>query len=181
MNSEQNLTENTLPEPDIRERKVYAALQALDITWHTHQHRAVFTVEESAGLYKTISGAHTKNLFLKDQKGGLWLVSLLSDTRLDLKALAKQLGAPRFSFGNPELLITTLGIAPGAVNAFAVMNDTAGKVRMVLDEALLHINPVNFHPMRNDRTTAIAPEDIIHFLKSTGHDPIILPMPVKAD
>lgn len=181
MNSEQNQTVNELPEPDMREQKVYDALQAQHITWHTHQHRAVFTVEESADLYKTITGAHTKNLFLKDQKGGLWLVSLLSDTRLDLKALAKQLGAPRFSFGSPELLIATLGIAPGAVNAFAVMNDPAGKVRMVLDEALLHINPVNFHPMRNDRTTAIAPTDIVRFLKSTGHDPIILPMPVKAD
>lgn len=114
MHGQQNLTENTLPAPEMREKKVYQFLQDLGISWHTHQHRAVFTVEESTDLYATIAGAHTKNLFLKDQKGGLWLVSLLSDTRLDLKTLAKSLGAPQFSFGSPELLIATLGIAPPA-------------------------------------------------------------------
>lgn len=181
MNCQQDIFGSDLPAPEIREQKVYELLHKLQIRWHTYQHAAVFTVEESANLYATLAGAHTKNLFLKDQKDGLWLVSLLSDTRLDLKAQARKLSAPRFSFGSPELLITTLGIAPGAVNAFAVMNDTEGNVHMVLDEALLHMHPVNFHPMRNDRTTAVAPDDLIRFLKATGHDPIILPMPEKSD
>ena len=171
--------ETILPPPDVREAAVYEKFRALGIVCKTLMHRPVFTVEDSSDVYAILLGAHTKNLFLKDQKGGLWLVCLLCDTRLDLKALAKALGAPRFSFGSPELLIEILGIVPGAVNPFAIINDTGGKVRVVLDEAMLKIDPVNFHPMRNDRTTAIAPEDLIVYLTACGHPPIVAAMPQK--
>lgn len=171
--------EAALPPADVREEAVYARFRSLSIAWTTLAHRAVFTVEDSADVYAQLRGAHTKNLFLKDQKGGLWLISLRCDVRLDLKALAKTLDAPRFSFGPPELLVETLGIYPGAVNPFAAPNDTAGKVRIVLDEVMLALDPVNFHPMRNDRTTAIAPADLVRFLRDCNHPPIIAAMPAK--
>lgn len=166
-----------LPPPDVREEMVYTRLKSLQIPWKTTKHAPVFTVEESNGLNVHLSGLHTKNLFLKNKKGQLWLVCLRAETRLDLKALAKQLSAQRFSFGAPELLIETLGIAPGAVNPFSAMHDTEGRVTVVLDRALMAAEVVNFHPMRNDRTTSLAPADVVKFLRDTGHEPQIMDMP----
>lgn len=166
-----------IPSADAREATLYERLRQLDIAWKTFEHRPVFTVEESSGVVHTLPGCHTKNLFLKDKKGGLTLAVVRADLRVDLPALAKQLSAPRYSFGSAELLIATLGIEPGSVTPFALMNDTALKVRPVLDEAMLKHDPVNFHPLRNDRTTAIAPADLVRFIKACGHDPIIAPIP----
>jgi Ala-tRNA(Pro) deacylase len=169
-----------LPSPDRREAALYQRLRELGIAWTTRAHRPVFTVEEATDVSDTLPGGHTKNLFLKDKKGGLWLVVLEAHLRLDLKALAGELGAPRFSFASAELLIETLGIAPGAVTPFALMNDPGHKVQPVLDAAMLKLSPLNFHPLRNDRTTAIAPADLTRFVEACGHRPIVAPMPQKA-
>jgi len=166
--------------PDQRERSLYERLSALDIAWSTHTHAPVFTVEEAAALYASQPGGHTKNLFLKDKKGGLWLVVARDELRVDLNALAKDLGAPRFSFGSPELLIETLGIEPGSVTPFAVMNDKAGKVRLVVDEGMLMLSPLNFHPLRNDRTTAITPADLLKFVRACEHEPVIARLAERA-
>ncbi|HJW40527.1 MAG TPA: prolyl-tRNA synthetase associated domain-containing protein [Rhizomicrobium sp.] len=166
--------------PDEREAALYARLDALGVAWKTYAHAPVFTVEEAAALYDSQPGGHTKNLFLQDKKGGLWLVTLRDDLRVDLNALSRDLGAPRFSFGSAELLVATLGIEPGSVTPFAVMNDTQAKVRLVLDVGMLAIAPLNFHPMRNDRTTAIAPEDLLVFVRACGHEPLVVQIPEKA-
>jgi len=100
-----------------------------------------------------------------------------AELRVDLPALAKQLGAPRFSFGSAELLLATLGITPGSVTPFALINDAERKVQPVLDADMLKLEPVNYHPLRNDRTTAIAPEDLVRFVEACGHKPIIAPIP----
>ena len=168
---------SALASPDLREAALYERLGALGIAWKTISHAPVFTVEEASKVHDSLPGGHTKNLFLKDKKGGLWLVVLRDDLRVDLNALAKQLGAPRFSFGSAELLIATLGIEPGSVTPFALMNDVAGAVRVVLDDAMLALEPLNFHPLRNDRTTAISAEALLKFVRATGHEPLIAPMP----
>ena len=167
----------TLPTPEARESALNARLEALGISTRTFSHAPVFTVEEARALRGTIAGGHTKNLFLKDKKDGLWLVVAREEVRIDLNALAKLIGSPRFSFGSPELLIATLGIPPGSVTPFALMNDKAAKVRVVLDEDMLALAPLNFHPLRNDRTTAIAPNDLLKFLRDTAHDPQIVKLP----
>jgi len=168
-----------LTSPDEREAALYERFRALGIGWTTQAHAPVFTVEEAAALYASQPGGHTKNLFLKDKKDGLWLVTLRDDLRADLNALARTLGAPRFSFGSAELLVATLGIEPGSVTPFAVMNDTAGKVRLVLDEGMLALAPLNFHPLRNDRTTAITADDLLKFVRACQHDPVIATIPEK--
>ena len=111
---------------------------------------------------------------MKDKKGRLWLVTLLDDRRVDLNALSKRLGAARFSFGKPELLRETLGVEPGSVTPLAIVNDTAGRVTHVLDTGLLAAGTVNCHPLRNDATTAIGSADLLRFVRSTGHDPLVL-------
>lgn len=169
-----------IPSPDVREAALYERFQNLGIAWKTYEHIPVFTVEESSSVVD-LPGGHTKNLFLKDKKGGLWLVVVRAHLRVDLNALSKQLVAPRYSFGSAELLIATLGIEPGSVTPFALMNDTEHKVRPVLDADMLKLDPVNFHPLRNDRTTAIAPDDLVRFIKACGHDLLIAPMPELAD
>ena len=156
-----------------------ARLEALGIETRTHAHDPVFTVEEAQGLRGALPGGHTKNLFLKDKKGGLWLVVAREDLAVDLGALSKQLGAPRFSFGAPELLIATLGVPPGSVTPFALINDREARVRVVLDEGMLALDPLNFHPLRNDRTTAIAAADLPRFVRACGHEPIIAALPER--
>ena len=165
------------PSPDEREAALYERLTALGIAWRTHAHLPVFTVEEAAALYESQPGGHTKNLFLKDKKNGLWLVVARDELRIDLNALARQLGVPRFSFGSPVLLAETLGIEPGSVTPFAIMNDRDGKVRIVLDEAMLALEPLNFHPLRNDRTTAITAADLLRFIRACEHEPVITKLP----
>jgi Ala-tRNA(Pro) deacylase len=169
----------SLPPPEAREAALYARLRALGIGWTTYEHAPVFTVEEAAALYDSQPGGHTKNLFLKDRKDGLWLVVARDELRIDLTALAKMLGSPRFSFGSAELLIATLGIEPGSVTPFSVMNDVDGKVRLVLDAGMLALAPLNFHPLRNDRTTAIAPEDLLAFARACGHEPVVVEIPER--
>ncbi len=168
-----------LPPPDEREAALYSRLRALGIGWTTYEHVPVFTVEEAEQLYDAQPGCHTKNLFLKDKKDGLWLVVVRDALKVDLNALARQLGARRFSFGAAELLAATLGIEPGSVTPFSVMNDMDGKVRLVLDEGMLAIEPLNFHPLRNDRTTSVCAADLLKFVRATGHEPIIAAIPER--
>jgi Ala-tRNA(Pro) deacylase len=168
-----------LPSADTRERSLYERLKALGISWVTHAHAPVFTVEEASALYATQPGGHTKNLFLKDKKDGLWLVVARDELRIDLNALARELGAPRFSFGSAELLIASLGVEPGSVTPFAIMNDVGGKVRIVLDEGMLALEPLNFHPLRNDRTTAITAADLLKFVRACEHEPVIAKLPER--
>jgi Ala-tRNA(Pro) deacylase len=160
--------------------ELFARLDALGIAHRTQSHAPVFTVEEAKALRGEIVGGHTKNLFLKDKKDGLWLVVAREHLAIDLTALSKQLGVPRFSFGSAELLVEVLGVPPGSVTPFSVINDRAGRVRVVLDEGMLALDPLNFHPLRNDRTTAISPVDLLRFLRDTQHEPAILKLPERA-
>lgn len=131
----------------------------------------MFTVAESDTIKRDMPGGHTKNLFLKDKTGRLFLLCALAETKINLNALAKLLKAGRFSFGSPELLLEALGVTPGSVTAFALINDRLGRVSLLLDEALLHVDPVNFHPLSNDATTAVSPAGLMAFLDATGHAP----------
>lgn len=153
-----------------------AALARLGIEAKTVDHPPVFTVAESEAVERSIPGGHTKNLFLKDAKGKLFLVVAESHTKVDLKALAARLGAGRFSFGKPDLLMEVLGVTPGSVTAFAVMNDTAERVSMVIDEKLMRFETVNCHPLENAATTNIARTDLFRFLSACKHEPRIAPL-----
>lgn len=168
-----------LASPDLRERALYARLCALGIAWKGYEHAPVFTVEDAAAVNASQPGGHTKNLFLKDKKGGLWLVVLRDDFRLDLNELSRRIGSPRFSFGSGELLIATLGVPPGSVTPFSLINDTQRQVRVVLDDAMLKLEPLNFHPLRNDRTIAVAPADLLRFIADCGHTPQIVDLPER--
>jgi Ala-tRNA(Pro) deacylase len=166
-----------LPPPEEREQKLYRHLAEIGISVTTHEHVPVFTVEEARLLRGALPGGHTKNLFLRDKKGGHWLVVLREEFRVDLNALSKMLGAPRFSFASADLLESALGVPAGAVTPFALINDTASAVRVVLDEGMLALDPLNFHPLRNDRTTAIASDDLLKFVRTCGHQAIAAQLP----
>ncbi|MGE0260900.1 MAG: prolyl-tRNA synthetase associated domain-containing protein [Alphaproteobacteria bacterium] len=154
--------------------QLFARFDALGISHRTYTHPPVFTVAEAAALRGSLPGGHCKCLFLKDRKGGLWLVVALEERRIDLKLLADRLGAPRFSFGSPGLLREALGVAPGSVTPFALANDTVHCVSVVLDKGMLEHDPLNYHPLINDRTTAIAPDDLLRFIAACGHRPRIV-------
>jgi Ala-tRNA(Pro) deacylase len=171
-----NATHEAVPATD---EDLFRRLDALGIAHRTYDHPPVFTVEESQALCAHVPGGHTKNLFLKDRKDRLWLVVARESLRVDLNALAKQLDAARFSFGSADLLMAMLGVPPGSVTPFAIINDVERRVRVVLDEEMLASNPLNFHPLRNDRTTAISPDDLLKFIRATGHEPTIEKLPER--
>jgi Ala-tRNA(Pro) deacylase len=159
-----------------------AYLAAQRLPFHRIAHEAVFTVGQSRGLHDEMPGLHSKNLFLKDKKGRLFLVSARDNARIDLKRLHEVIGASgRLSFGSAELLMEKLGVTPGSVTAFAVINDRAGEVTMVLDANLMTGADLNFHPLINTATLRIAREDMLAFLRGVGHEPVIVDLPVPAD
>jgi Ala-tRNA(Pro) deacylase len=154
--------------------QLFAALDALAIKYTTVKHPPLFTVEQSRALRGQIPGGHTKNLFLRDKKHALFLVVAEEEADIDLKGLHRLLGANgRFSFGSSDLLREVWGVQPGAVTPFGALNDTAGRVTVVLDKAMLAHATLNFHPLVNTMTTSIARDDLIRFLESTGHSPRI--------
>jgi Ala-tRNA(Pro) deacylase len=160
---------------------LFARFDALGIAHNTYTHPPVFTVEEAKALRGTLPGGHCKSLFIKDKKAGLWLVVALEECRVDLKALADRLNAPRFSFGSAELLYDVLGVRPGSVTPYAAINDREGRVTVVLQRAMLAHDPLNYHPLENTRTTAISPGDLVRFLEAIGHSPRILDIPERQD
>jgi Ala-tRNA(Pro) deacylase len=157
--------------------ELFAALDALGIPHSTVKHPPLFTVEQSQALRGQIPGGHTKNLFLRDKKSALYLVVTLEDASIDLKGLHRVLGASgRFSFGSSDLLRDVWGVEPGSVSPFGAINDTEGRVTVVLDAAMMEHETLNFHPLTNTMTTSIGRDDLVTFLKSTGHSPRIEPV-----
>lgn len=149
--------------------KLLEALDDLGLKTSTLRHEAVFRVGEGEGIKDQLQGAHTKNLFLKDDKGKLWLVSAEQSAKINLKALPKLIGSGRLSFGSEERLVAALGVTPGSVTALALINDPDHKVEFLLDKTLAEADIVNFHPLTNTATTSLSQADFRTFLiKSLG-------------
>ena len=155
--------------------ELFALLERLSIATTTAEHEAVFTVEESEEVTRSIPGGHTKNLFVKDRKNNYYLIIAEQIARLDMNRLHPVIGARgRLSFGKPEPMMEMLGVEPGSVTAFSVMNDEDKQVRVVIDEPLLAHELINCHPLTNTMTTTISKDDLLRFLEETGHPPSIL-------
>ena len=153
---------------------LFDRLDRLAIAHKTISHPAVYTVEEAQAVRDDFPGGHSKNLFLRNKKGQMWLITCEESLVIDLKALAIKLGAGRFSFASTDRLMRYLGVIPGAVTPFAVLNDGQKAVHMVLDRQLLEHDVLNFHPLDNTQTTAISPNDLIRFLNDCNHPPQII-------
>lgn len=153
---------------------LYALFDRLGVAWRTLDHPPVFRVEDGREIKAAMPGGHTKNLFLKDAKGQVWLIGALGDTRIDLKTLHRAIGAARLSFGSEALLWEVLGVRPGSVTVFALINDRERRVKLVLDRALFDHDLVNFHPLSNDATTAVASADLLTVVRALGYEPQVV-------
>ena len=154
--------------------QLFAFLDRLGIVHTTVTHPPLFTVEQSRALRGQIPGGHTKNLFLRDKKNNVYLVTAEEDANIDLKGLHRVLGASgRFSFGSAELMMELLGVAPGSVTPLGVLHDTGARINVVLDAALMEHDTINCHPLVNTMTTSLTREGLIKFLEATGHSPRI--------
>lgn len=152
---------------------LFGRLDRLGIEATTHTHERVFTVDEAKEERGDIPGCHTKNLFLRNKKERMWLLVCHQDQDVDLRALAERLGSTsRLSFGSERRLMRYLGVVPGAVNPFAVVNDVERAVTVVLDEDILGWEVLNFHPLDNAMTTSIATPDFLRFLEAEEHPPL---------
>jgi Ala-tRNA(Pro) deacylase len=154
--------------------ELFAFFDAHGVDHVTLEHAAVFRVGEGDAALDALPGGHSKNLFLVDAKGVLWLVSALQTTRIDLKALPATIGSGRLSFGKPERLQASLGVAPGSVTALALINDPGRRVSFVLDQALALADPVNFHPLENTATTTMSQAGFRRFLAAISVVPRIV-------
>ena len=154
--------------------ELFAFLDRHGIAHRTLEHAPVFRVGEGAEIKAALPGGHTKNLFLKDAKDRLWLISALGETAIDLKGLHRVIGSARLSFGSPALMAETLGVTPGSVTAFGLLNDVDRRVSFVADAALMASDPVNFHPLTNTATTAVSQAGFRAFLAALGIAPIVV-------
>lgn len=155
------------------EDRLFADLGKLGLAWQVFEHQAVFTVEESRSLHDDIAGAHSKNLFLKDTGGQYWLVTVPAEKRVDLKKLPARIGSKRVSFGRADDMVRLIGITPGSVTPLAMVNAVPGEVCFVLDVEFSGGDIINIHPLRNDATLSIAPDDLVGLIENWGHDVMI--------
>ena len=156
--------------PDI----LFKRLKDLHITFQSYNHSPVFTVEEAKIHCSHLPGCHCKNLFLKDKKGKLLLIVTPNKRLIDLKFLRKKIGSHTLSFGKPKLLREVLGVEPGSVSPFALINDTKSQVQVVLDQEMMGMDLLNYHPLTNVITTAITPSDLLIFMHDTGHNAVVV-------
>jgi len=162
-----HLIDGSLPKSS---KALLAELASLGIETSTTEHAPMFTVEDSKTLRVTPGGmGDIKNLFLRNKKGQMWLVSCHEDRNVDLKMLAKALGAGRFSFASEARMMQYLGIKPGSVSPFALVNDITSAVRFVIDSVLTQTEVIYLHPLVNTRTTTIATSDLLAYCARTGH------------
>jgi Ala-tRNA(Pro) deacylase len=159
------------------EDRLFADLAALGIAYQLVEHEAVFTVEESARLDREIPGAHTKNLFLKDAGGRFWLITVPAEIRVDLKKLPQAIESKRLSFGSADDMTRLLGISPGSVTPLAAINDHRRLVTIVIEASLSEAKQVNVHPLRNDATIGLKPDDLSRLLGHWDHAPVLAEIP----
>jgi Ala-tRNA(Pro) deacylase len=164
-----------VPAPKTR-AELFAFLEQLGIETKTLDHPPLFTVAESSEVEQALPGGHSKNLFLKDANGELILIVSLNTTRVDLKGLPKVINSGRLSFGKPELLMEALGVTPGSVCVFSLINDPTKRVRLILDRDLMAHESINAHPLENTATTNIARADLLRFIDATNHDAAVFPL-----
>jgi len=173
MNLDAEPSSDPIATPPATRDALFAFLTELGIETVTTEHAPVFTVEQAQALRGAIPGGHCKSLFLKSKKGAFWLVVADEQRRVDLKQLARHLGSGNLSFGKPEVLAEVLGVEPGSVTPFALINDREHRVRVVLDQAMLAHQELNYHPLKNDATTTIASVDLQAFIAALGHEAYI--------
>jgi Ala-tRNA(Pro) deacylase len=154
--------------------QLFAFLDSLSIAHSTVEHPPMFTVDDGEGWWDKIPGLHCKNLFLKDKKDKIWLVVMPGHVRADIKRITKSIGAANPSFGKPELLLEVLGVTPGSVTPFGLINDTQKRVTVVLDRGMMDNESVNYHPLRNTASTTIKTPDLLKFLRALDYEPIIV-------
>lgn len=174
--NDQSTSENTLVDGSapIQAAELEGKLDSWGIAYSTISHPPMRTVEDSKKFRDGVPGGYSKNLFLRNKKGRMWLVTLHEDRQIDLKALGELIGAGRVSFASPERLMQYLGVIPGAVTPLAVINDLSKSVQFVLDEHLLELAPLHFHPCDNSKTTTLEASGLMEFLRQTDHPPLLV-------
>jgi Ala-tRNA(Pro) deacylase len=153
--------------------ELIAKLRQAAVAFEVFEHPPVHTVEEAQALRGEIDGVHCKNLFLKDKKDQLWLLVCEETANVNLKTVPERIGAARLSFGKADLLREALGIEPGSVTPLAAVNDATGRVKIVLDPSVATAARVCCHPLVNTATVKLSSADLIRFLRSVDHEPLI--------
>ena len=151
-----------------KRQQLFALFDDLGIEYKNHDHRPVFTVDEGHDIKKAIAGGHSKNLFLKDKDGEFFLICAIGETQIKLNQVHKAINSARLSFGSEEFLWEKLGVRPGSVTLFSLINNNPPSLTLILDNAIFEHEIINFHPLLNNATTSIKANDIAKFVKHWG-------------
>jgi len=171
-----------LPSTPVSPQALLDYLDACALETVKHEHEPLFTVEQSQEHRGRLEGGHTKNLFLKDKKGRLFLLTAQESSDVNLKTLHKLLGASgRFSFGSADKMEANLGLKPGAVSALGVINDRESNVTFAIDQTLLDHEKINCHPLRNDATVTLLVRDLLDLAEQCGHKAMIVDLTADPD
>lgn len=163
-------------------QSVFARLDELQIEYRVIEHPPLFRTTDEAQELRQLRGAQTKNLFVRDRNGEKhFLISVEANKKVDLQALRRALNCSKLSFGNEDRLLKYLGLKPGSVGPFGLLNDAEYAVEFVLDADLLAAEFVNFHPNENTATVELRPTDFRKYIESTGNRWQTLPIPVLPD
>ena len=169
-------TATNIDSPDLptSPEELMARLTNWGIDYTLYHHKAVFTVAESEEVDAQIAGTHCRNLFLRDKKKNNFLVVLQNATDVDIKKLEPLIGASKLSFGSADRLWDYLGVRPGSVCPYSIINDTGNQVKICLDKSMMETEIVNYHPLLNTMTIGVKPADLIRFIEKCGHVPHIV-------
>ena len=157
--------------PPATPERVLDRLSELGVQHHTVRHAILRTVADSKTHRHDSEGGYSKNLFLRNKKGLMWLVTLHEDRLVDLRRLGTHIGAGRVSFASPQRLMRFLGVVPGAVTPLAVINDHDHQVATIIDSKLLQFDKVHFHPCDNSLTTTLSSDGLLSFMGDCEHVP----------
>ena len=149
---------------------VYALLDTRGIEYEAVEHPPVFTVEEAQARARLpFAEREAKNLFLRDPKHRNYYLVTVPDTKpVDLKVLQERLGSKRLSFASPADLADKIGIYPGAVTPFAVLNDETRRVQVALDTDFERWGWIGCHPCSNTASVHLRTADLAALIKEHG-------------
>ncbi len=159
---------------------IFEALRTLGIQYTSLEHPPAYTVEDGESHVGHLPGVHVKNLFLCDAKKKMWLVTAPWDREINLKALPDHIGSKRLSFGSADRLLRVLGVTPGSVSPFCVINDPTCEVELVLDAEMMSKDTINVHPLVNTQTTSVRTDDLLTFVRHCNHDPLIIDLKAQS-
>ena len=164
------------------EEAIYDKLDELSIPYIRADHDHADTMEDCRIIEEKLGAPICKNLFLCNrQQTQFYLLMMQGEKPFKTKFLSAQLGCARLSFADAQHMAEYLHTIPGSVSALELMFDAEHHIQLVIDKPLMQDECISAHPGLSTSTLRLTREDLLKFVQSTGHEPIIVDLPVEEE